>query len=152
MRALKRYNPRPSLDFQNPEQNGLCEAELWLIRVLTTLEWHQKNKKECWSDKLEKSFRQLRSIGRGLKLYPLPEWAEKAVAVLNRIEGADVLPVEFYAEMIRAQHRHTKVQARAYIDEMPQETWDKLSEVVKNPDWALSPVSSTGIIIHTDAT
>lgn len=146
LRALKRYKPRPRLDFQEPKMHGYTEAELWLVRVLFELEEFKVENPEAWpTEKIQRPYKLLRSIGRGVRLYPIPDWGANYAKVMTRMEGLSAIAVwkemssvisnAIYHARIKELRKQNGVSARTYVT-------DEAADL--EADWWLtSPVDAT---------
>lgn len=81
--ALKQFTKERSYYV---EGEAATPAEFWLLTRLVVL---TQLKKEGWTNasRLNWEFRRLKSIARGLDMFPLPDWAPAAVKVRLRLTG-----------------------------------------------------------------
>jgi hypothetical protein len=96
LRALKKMCPLRAYNILGEEMNP---AEVWLLKVIlhvgtrrSTIKSageYEAKKKLKWTNKDERHFRNLKSIARGLALWPIPEWAPAYIKVLERMSGTN---------------------------------------------------------------
>lgn len=84
LRALRKI-VHDEYSFEKKPGAVLSEVEIALVTVMLRMSEARKTKgKSKWKD--EREYRALKSIARGLGLFPIPEWAGNYVTVLNRLQ------------------------------------------------------------------
>jgi len=86
IKALKKFTPERAL--LNPDE-AMTPAEYWLIanliKIKLTREINRGQPTKYWRPAMEREYRDLKSIARGLGFFPIPDWAEKYVRVNERL-------------------------------------------------------------------